>query len=125
MKIIGDAQFRSIVEDYHRLLPNWLVVNNRTLVRVDGPVLPAIDWQMTSGHGKFMDRYRPISYIQVLPAPERASNWGAVHFFGGPPRGRPGPLSLAGHAKLCGQMFDTMKVEFRPSILEPLNASAV
>lgn len=116
MREISPNELRNIVDDYQRFLPQWKRETDTTLIRVDGPVLQAIVWE-TSGAD-----YRPMNYVQVLAAPRKR---GRVDFFGERLKGRPRVATLRSHARDLPNMFEAMRLEFRPSLLEPFFAEDV
>jgi len=119
MNQLTPKQIRGIVDDYVRFLPGWHHVSDETVVRTDGPILHAIGFQSLSS-----GEYRPMNYIQVLAAPETGRT-GRVDFFAQFPKGSPRTASLRSHQELRDEMIHTMKQEFIPAIMEPLNATTV
>lgn len=114
-KKITRTEMRAIVDDYHRMLPEWQHPSPETLARADGPLLQGIGFQaLSSGN------YRPMNSIAVLVAPEPRGR--RPDFFVIIPRGRPGSVPLRAHSVWMAQMFETMKREFKPVITERLDA---
>jgi hypothetical protein len=108
-----------IRDPYHRFLPEWLHIPEDSLVRFDGPVLQGICWERLSG-----GTYRPMNFMRALVSPEPQSKGGAG-FWMQIPKGSPGTVSLRWHSEKLVAMFETMKREFKPLIVQPLDANEV
>ena len=115
-KQITQRQLRSIVDDYHQLLPEWKRIALSTIGRVEGASLQVIFFETLSGGD-----YRPMHFVQVTCVP-RLDRDSKADFFFSHPEGRFNTARIVSHAELCPKIFESMRVTFTPSIVEPLQS---
>ncbi|MCP4593040.1 MAG: hypothetical protein GY842_20085 [bacterium] len=98
------SELKPLLEDYHRVLPQWVAFQKDALIRANGPVLQSIFFERQSHR-----EYRVLGCVRILVAPGG----------GGLDRVLPS-VQARGHAHAFPKMIEALRREFAPSVDAPL-----
>ncbi|MCY2987167.1 MAG: hypothetical protein NTY19_04765 [Planctomycetota bacterium] len=113
MKRLTKKQLADIVDVYHTKFSQWTVIGGERLVRLNGPVLQQIGFEILRSGA-----YRPSSGVRFLVAPGAAM----LHQFLDI---RHREILLREHGAAWERVIDAMEQQFVPSVRNPLRVEEV
>ncbi|MCP4247701.1 MAG: hypothetical protein GY778_11685 [bacterium] len=103
------AELKPLLQDYHKIIPEWDIHKSDTLFRAVGPALQLVYFERSASR-----TYRPMACVRILAAPG-----------GGGLDRHLEPVRLRAHSYMLPKMIEAMRHEIVPSIESPLEPNEV